>query len=103
MIEMKATLRKSKTDLKNLKNFTEDHTKEMQDIMTQNNNNNLETLEQFDEKIGSCMKQQFNETRDCFDVKYQEISNKISDYKDLIQVLNESQIEMKSVQTEANR
>ena len=49
------------------------------------------------------MKQQFNETKDCFEEKYQEISNKISDYKDLIQVLNDSQIEMKSVQTEANR
>ena len=102
MIEMKATLRKSKTDLKNLKNFTEDHAKEMQDHM-KNNSSNLEMLEQFDEKMGSCMKQQFTETRECFEQKYQEISNKISDYRDLIQVLNDSQIEMKSVQTEANR
>ena len=97
MIEMKATLRKSKTDLKNLKNFTEDHMKNI------DSNYIFETLEQFDEKIGSCMKQQLNETKDCFEEKYQEISNKISDYKDLIQVLNDSQIEMKSVQTEANR
>ena len=97
MIEMKATLRKSKTDLKNLKNFTENHMKNI------DSNSIFETLEQFDEKIGSCMKQQFNETKDCFEEKYQEISNKISDYKDLIQVLNDSQIEMKSVQTEANR
>ena len=102
MKEVKYSMRNSKTDLKKLKQIFESSIKTIVDEckeLSKNKNSGVDYVkDSFDE-----IKEKMEENQKYSDEKSEEILKKICDYKDLIKVLNESQIELKTLQTESNR
>ena len=110
MKEVKYSMRNSKTDLKKLKQIFESSIKTIVDEckeLSKNQNCGVDfvkdSFDEFNEIFSKCIKEKMEENQKYSDEKSEEILKKICDYKDLIKVLNESQIELKTLQTESNR
>ena len=105
MKEVKYSMRNSKTDLKNLKKIFESSIKTIVDEckeLSKNQNSGVDYVKDSFEEFNE-IKEKMEENQKYSDEKSEEILKKICDYKDLIKVLNESQIELKTLQTESNR
>ena len=110
MKEVKYSMRNSKTDLKKLKQIFESSIKTIVDECKELSKNQncgadyvKDSFDEFNEIFSKCIKEKMEENQKYSDEKSEEILKKICDYKDLIKVLNESQIELKTLQTESNR
>ena len=105
MKEVKYSMRNSKTDLKKLKQIFESSIKTIVDEckeLSKNKNSGVDYVKDSFDEFNE-IKEKMEENQKYSDEKSEEILKKICDYKDLIKVLNESQIELKTLQTESNR
>ena len=105
MKEVKYSMRNSKTDLKKLKQIFESSIKTIVDEckeLSKNKNSGVDYVKDSFDEFNE-IKEKMAENQKYSDEKSEEILKKICDYKDLIKVLNESQIELKTLQTESNR